>query len=90
MAGPQLEGLLEQDRQQEPQELQEQQQQGGQQLAELLDPPQLEPVAPQEPGNQEEVLPVFGPPTPAWLCPGRLPRSQQSRGGRKAWWRSPA
>ena len=50
-AGPQLEGLLEQDRQQEPQELQEQQQQGGQQLAELLDPPQLEPVAPQEPGN---------------------------------------
>ncbi|XP_021309146.1 trichohyalin-like [Sorghum bicolor] len=53
-AGPQLEGLLEQDCQQEPHELQEQQQQGGQQLAELLDQPQPEPVAPQEPGNQEE------------------------------------
>jgi len=67
-AGPQLEGLQEQDRQQEPQELEEQQQ-GGQQLAEHLDPPQPEPVVPQEPGNQEEGLPVFGPPTPAWLRP---------------------
>jgi len=40
MACPQLEGLQEQDRQQEPQELQKRQQQGGQQLAEPLDPPQ--------------------------------------------------
>ena len=37
---------------------------------EPLDPPQPEPVAPQEPGNQEEGLLVFGPPTPAWLRPG--------------------
>ena len=25
---------------------------------------------PQEPGNQEEGLPAFGPPTPTWLRPG--------------------
>jgi len=67
----------EQDRRQEPQELQEQlQQQGGQPLAEPLDPPQPKTVAPQEPGNQEEGLPVFGPPTPAWLrlgAPAAIP-----------------
>ncbi|XP_021306312.1 uncharacterized protein LOC110431539, partial [Sorghum bicolor] len=74
-AGPQLEELLEQDRQRELQELQEQQQLRGQQLEELLEPPshsppQPAPPAPQEPRNQEEGLPVFGPPTPAWLRPG--------------------
>jgi len=73
MACPQLEGLQEQDRQQGPQELQEQQEQGGQQLAEPLDPPQPELVAPQEPGNQEEGLLVFGPPTPRGSVRGRLP-----------------
>jgi len=67
--------LQEQDRRQEPQELQEQQQQGGQPSEEPLEPPphsSPQPVlpAPQEPGNQEEGLPVFGPPTPAWLRPG--------------------
>ena len=67
--------LQEQDRQQEPRELEEQQQQGGQPSEELLEPPPHSPPqpvlpAPQEPGNQEEGLPVFGPPTPAWLRPG--------------------
>jgi len=71
----QLKGSLEQDRQQEPQELQEQQQQGVQPSEESLEPPPRSPPqpvlpAPQEPGNQEEGLPVFGPPTPAWLRPG--------------------
>ena len=74
-AGPRIEELLEQDRHQEPQEPQEQQQQRGQQLEEPLEPPphsppQPVPPAQQEPENQEEGLPVFGPPTPAWLCPG--------------------
>jgi len=63
------------------QELQEQQQQGGPQLAEPLDPPQPEPVAPQEPGNQEEGLPAFGPPTPAWLRPG-VPTAIPAESGR--------
>ena len=76
-AGPQLEELLEQDHQQELQELQEQQQQRGQQLEDLLkprshSPPQPVPPAPQEPGSGEESLPVYGPPTPAWLRPGAL------------------
>ena len=49
---------------------------GGQQLAKLLDPPHPEPEAPQEPGNQEEDLPVFSPTTPAWLrlgAPAAIP-----------------
>jgi hypothetical protein len=78
--------LLEQDRQQELQELQEQQQQRGQQLEELLEPPshsppQPVPPAPQEPGNREESLPVYGPPTPAWLRPG-APASIPAESGR--------
>jgi hypothetical protein len=32
-------------------------------------PPQPVPPAPQEPKNREESLPVYGPPTPAWLRP---------------------
>ena len=68
--------LQEQNRRQEPQELEEQQQQqqGGQEEGPLEPPPhsspQPVPPAPQEPGDQEEDLPVFGPPTPAWLRPG--------------------
>ena len=44
-------------------------------------PPQ--PVLPalQEPGNQEEGLPVFGPPTPAWLRP-RAPAAIPAESGR--------
>jgi len=66
--------LQEQDRQQEPRELEEQQRRG-QTSEEPFEPPphsRPQPVlpAPQEPGNQEEGLPVFGPPTPAWLRPG--------------------
>ena len=58
-----------------PQELEEQQQEKGQPSGEPLEPPphsppQQVPPAPQEPGNQEEGLPIFGPPTPAWLRPG--------------------
>jgi len=45
-AGPQLEELLEQDRQRELQELQEQQQLRGQQLEELLEPPSHSPPQP--------------------------------------------
>ena len=44
-------------------------------------PPQLVPPAPQEPENQEEGLPVFGPPTPAWLRPG-APASIPAESGR--------
>jgi len=62
--------LQEQERRPEPQELQEQHQQGGQEPTEPLDPPHPELEAPQEPRNQEEGLPAFGPPTPAWLRPG--------------------
>jgi len=91
--GPQLEELREQDRQQELRELQEQQQQRGQQLEELLEPPshsppQPVPLAPQEPGNGEESLPVYGPPTLAWLRPG-APASIPAESGQTTWWRSP-
>jgi hypothetical protein len=84
--GPQLEELLEQDRQQELRELQEQQQQRSHQLEELLEPPphsppQPVPPAPQERGNREESLPVYGPPTLAWLCPG-APASIPAESGR--------
>jgi len=78
-AGPQLEGLLEQ-------EPQEHQQQRGQQSEEPLEPPPHSPPqpvlpAPQEPGNQEEGLLVFGPPTPAWLRPG-APAAIKAESGR--------
>jgi len=75
--------LQEQDRRQEPQELEEQQkqQQGGQPLEGPLElpphsPPQPVPPALQEPGDQEEGLPVFVPLTPAWLrlgAPAAIP-----------------
>ena len=90
-----------QDRRQEPQEHEEQQQQqqqqqhqGGQEEG-PLEPspqglPQPVPPAPQEPGEQEEDLPVYGPPTPAWLLPGRPPRFGQSQGERTVWWHLPA
>ena len=39
------------------------------------------PPAPQEPGNKEENLPVYGPPTPAWLRPG-APASIPAESGR--------
>jgi len=82
----QLEDLLEQDRQQELRELQEQQQQRSQQLEELLEPPprsppQPVPPAPQEPETGEEGVPVYGPPTPAWLRPG-APASIPAESGR--------
>ena len=67
--------MLEQHRQQEPQEIQRQQQQESRQLEELLEPPprsppQPVPPSPQRPETGEEGLPVYGPPTPAWLRPG--------------------
>ena len=37
---------------------------------------------PQELGNQEEGLPVFGPPTPAWLRPG-APTAIPAESGRE-------
>jgi len=53
---------------------QQQQQQGAQEEGPLEPPPQglAQPVppAPQEPGEQEEDLSVYGPPTPTWLLPG--------------------
>jgi len=78
--------LQEQDRRQEPQELEEQQQQGGQPLEGPLEPPphsppQPVPLAPQEPGDQEEGLPVFGPPTLAWLRLG-VPAAIPAESGR--------
>jgi len=66
--------LQEHDRQQEPRELEEQEQRGRTSEEPLEPPPHSPPQpvlpAPQEPENQEEGLLVFGPPTPAWLCPG--------------------
>ena len=76
LEGARLEELLEQDRQEELRELQEQQQQQrSQQLEGLLEPPphnppQPVPPTPQEPETGEKGLPVYGPPTLAWLCPG--------------------
>ena len=75
--------MLEQDRQQE---LQEQQQQRCQQLGELLELPprslpQSVPPTPQEPETGEEVLPVYGPATPAWLRLG-APASIPAESGR--------
>ena len=66
---------MEQCRQQELQELQRQQQQRSQQLEELLEQPprsprQPESLPPQGPEAREEGLPVYGPPTRAWLRPG--------------------
>ena len=53
---------------------QQQQQPGGQEEGPLEPPPQgpAQPVppAPQDAGEREENLPVYGPPTPAWLLPG--------------------
>ena len=93
--GDWLEELLEQDRQQELQELQRQQQQMSQQLEELLEPPprsppQPVPPSPQRPETGEEGLPVYGTPTPAWLCPGGQSPSRPSPGGRTASWLSRA
>ena len=84
--GELLEELLEQDRQQELLELQRQQQQQSQQLEELLEPPpqsspQPVPPSPQRPETGEEGLPVYGPPTPAWLRPG-APASISAKLGR--------
>ena len=39
------------------------------------------PPTPQEPATGEEVLPVYGPPTPAWLRPG-APASIPAESGR--------
>jgi len=63
------------EQQQQQEEEQQQQQQESQQQQQALEPPphsppQPVPPAPQEPGDQEEDLPIFGPPTPAWLRPG--------------------
>ena len=84
--GSQLKELLEQDRQQELRELQVQQQQRSQQLEELLKPPPHSPPqpvqpTPQEPEAREEGLPVYGPPTPAWLRLG-APASILAESGR--------
>jgi len=79
--------LQEQGHQQESQELegQQQQQQGGQEEGPLEPPPQTPPQpvppVPQELGEQEEDLPVFGPPTPAWLLPG-VPAAIPAESGR--------
>jgi len=62
------------EQQQQVLEEQQQQHQGGQEEGQLELPPQglpqPVPSAPQEPGEQEEDLPLYGPPTPAWLLPG--------------------
>ena len=84
--GAQLQELQEQDRQQELRELQKQQQQSSQQLEELLEPPpcslpQPVPPTPQEPKTGEEGLPIYGPPTPAWLRLG-APASIPAESGR--------
>ena len=70
-----LEEQLEQCRQQELQELLQQQHQRCQQLEELLERPSWSPrpqesLPPQGPEAGDEGLPVYGPPTPAWLRPG--------------------
>ena len=57
-----------------------------QRLEELLEPPprsppQPVPPTPQEPKTGEEGLPVYGPPTPAWLRPG-APASIPAEPGR--------
>jgi len=73
--------MLEGQQQQQEQE----QQQGGQEERPLEPLPQglAQPVppAPQEPGEQEENLPVYGPPTPAWLLPG-APAEIRAESGR--------
>ena len=73
--GERLEEQLEQCRQQELPELQRQQQQQSQQLEELLGQEPRSPCWPESlpsqwPETGEEGLPVYGPPTPAWLRPG--------------------
>jgi len=73
--GAQLEELLEQNGQEELRELQEQQQQRSQQLEGLLEPPPRSPSqpvlpTPQELETRQEGVPVYGPPTSAWLRPG--------------------
>ena len=83
----QLEEQLEQCRQQVLLELQRQQQQWSQQLEELLEQPPRsprQPVSPslQGPETREEGLPVYGPPTPAWLRLGG-PASIPTEPGRK-------
>jgi len=74
-----------QDQQQQILEGQQQQHQGGQEEGPLEPPPQglAQPVppVPQEPGEQEEDLPVYGPPTPAWLLPG-APAAIRAESGR--------
>jgi len=84
--GERLEELLEKHRQQELLELQRQQQRQSQQLEELLDlpprsPPQPVSPSPQRPETGEVGLVVYGPPTPAWLCPG-APASIPAEPGR--------
>ena len=84
----QLEELLEQDQQQELWELQkqQQQQQKSQQLEELLEPLPRSPSwpvspSPQGPETGDEGLPVYCPPTLAWLRPG-APASIPAEPGR--------
>ena len=66
--------LPHQQEEQQQQEQRQQQQQGGQEDEPLEPPPQglaqPAPTAPQEPGDREENLPVYGPPTLAWLLLG--------------------
>ena len=86
--GERLEKQLEQCRQQELLELQkQQQQQWSQQLEELLEQPPQSPrqlvlPSPQGPETREEGLPIYDPPTPAWLRPGG-PASILAEPGRK-------
>ena len=86
---------MEQHWQQELLELQRQQLQRSQQLEELLEPPPRSPPqpllpSPQRPETGEEGLPVYGPPTPAWLRLGGQSPSRLNLGGRTALWLSRA
>jgi len=82
---------LEQQQQPQPEEQllhqqdEQQQQLGGQENKPLESPPRIlagsVPQASQEPGDQEGDLPVYGPPTPAWLLPG-APAAIRAESGR--------
>ena len=82
---PQPEEQLQHQQEEQQQQLGQQQQPGGQEDEPLEPLPQglaePAPLASQEPGDQEGNLPVYGPPTPAWLLPG-APAAIRAESGR--------
>ena len=89
-ANPQLEGLPEQDRQQEPQQLQEQQQQGASRWQNCSTHPIESQKRRKSLATRRRICPFSATRPRRGSVQGRLQRSRQSRGGRTAWWHLPA